>query len=232
MTAGRRGAFSASAALLLLLVSTVPSGSAPQVVATDGMATIYLLGDFNRDFDLAYDVTLDPAPDNRSWSLIDVMLVAETIPGDSVEVGVFHGGAIPGAFTSTVIAGTNAFVDQGACANPCRIELRGEATTIVALTGGREAARWARSTFHFTRPSVQLNGEVDAPGDRLAARMHLVHARLAGAALASPTCAFTTRGIEARSSAADALSFSGTHDAQARVAYFALADGREQTICR
>ena len=39
-------------------------------VSTDGEATVYLNTDFGQDFDLAYDVTFEPAPENKSWSTV------------------------------------------------------------------------------------------------------------------------------------------------------------------
>jgi hypothetical protein len=62
----------------------------PTGISTDGEGTVYLNDDFSGDFDLQYAATMAPAPSNRSWSLVGVMLKARTAPS-WIEIGLVAG---------------------------------------------------------------------------------------------------------------------------------------------
>lgn len=224
-----------AARILIVFIATlliVPPAllAAVHAYSSDGEATVYLSGDFSQPFDLSYAATMDAAPRNRSWSYVGILLLGNPLPSDSVEVGLFRLAASrgrPSLFTSITTKGSSSgFRDEGTCAANCVLELRGDRTIIEALANGRVITRWKRTEFHMDKPYIQLNGEVARTADTISAHLRPLNTTLGSHSLKSPTCAFTTQGIDARQSPDHALTFEGTFRPASRVAYISLADGK------
>jgi hypothetical protein len=206
-------------------------------VSTDGEATVYLNTDFGQDFDLAYDVTFEPAPENKSWSTVSILLVGAKFPSASVSVGLSRGypnATTLSAFTTSAHPNERqtyrAFPVQ--CMVRCRLELRAQRGDLYALVDGRELASWPRWGYPMANPAVQVNGEVGEVGDRLSASLVSARRRLAGVPTPAPTCAFTTQGIEPRAlGTPGSIAFAGSRRPDARVTYIALADGSASDSC-
>lgn len=198
--------------------------------SSDGEATVYISGDFSQPFDLSYSATIDETPRNRSWSYVGILLLGDPLPSDSVEVGLFRVAGSrgrPSLFTSITSKGSSSgFKDEGQCAPKCVIGLRGDRTNIEALANGRVMRRWRRTGFHMAKSYIQLNGEVASEADRISAQLRPLKTILGGHSLISPTCAFTTQGIEVRQSRDRTLTFEGSFRPASKVAYFSLVDGK------
>lgn len=222
----QRAAFAIAAALVLAFEA--PQAQAAAAVAADGEATVYVRGDFSGNFDLEYRTALEPAPRNRSWSSIGIMLLGEVNPGPSVYVGLANeagGGRAAGAFTSAALSsGKNVYHSLDAdCAGGCLLALHGTPETIEARVNGRVYERWRRASFPLKHPYVQLDAEVNAEGDSIAATLTPVRTTAEYRQLAPPGCAFTTRGILVHGGRT--LSFSGTYRSGAPVSYILLTKG-------
>ncbi|MGH7727646.1 MAG: hypothetical protein ACREM2_02475 [Vulcanimicrobiaceae bacterium] len=187
-------------------------------VSSDGEATIYLLDDFSGTFDLAYRVRFEPAPSNRSWSTVSILLLPLCRPGSSLSVGLSRGypnSATLLAFTTTSSPGARStyrpFPVQ--CPATCDLELRGDSYVVAAIVAGRRIARWPRARFPMRNPYVQINGEVGSIGDRIVARLSPLKTTLRGKPVPLPSCAFTTQGIEPRVIGDRVLVIAGTRAA-------------------
>jgi hypothetical protein len=207
----------------------------PTGASTDGEGTVYLTNDFAGDFDLLYDATLAPAPSNHSWSLVGVMLKAQTTPA-WMEIGLSRGDPDAATLTAFTAASTSTGKRswnpvKAECAPSCEIELRGDKTTVDGFVNGRQVEEWSRVAFQMVKPYVQLNAEVNAVGDIISARLTLRHGTVSGAPLQPPTCAFTTQGVEAKLLSPTVLTFSGQLRTDARVTYVSLVDGTSEDHC-
>lgn len=213
------------AALLAPASLLTPSANAaPKAFTTDAEATVYVAGDFRRDFDLLYDARMQRMPANTSWSVVNVTLLGGPPPSDAVAIGLFPAAQEIHVFTSATRGSRTAFRDTGiSCPHSCRIGLRGTAAALLASVNGRVIASWPRFALRAPSPAVQLNAEVSAVGDPLDATLTPVRLTAGGRALARPSCAFTTRGVEVRSSSVGSLHYSGTYREDARTAYLTLA---------
>jgi hypothetical protein len=200
---------------LILLTLTM---GAVTPVSTDGEATVYLKGDFTGAFDLTYRAALVPSPQNKSWTVLGIMLLGTKNPGPGVEIGLSNGDP-----SETIITAFTSFTDANgknvwktvptSCNAGCVIELKGDAEKLEAIVAGKSIGSWARASLPLSEPYVQLNAEVDKSGDTIKASLVRIRTTAAGVDLPSPTCAFTTRGIEP--SGDRMLTFSGVHnDAQ------------------
>jgi hypothetical protein len=175
--------------------------AAVKSVSPDGEATVYLSGTFSNDFDIAYRAVLQPRSDNKSWSTLSILLVGSRIPGPGASVGVVS--LPPGhrpvrAFTYVAYPSAKGQYESlsATCAAGCVIELRGDARNIRAYVDGKIVGSWSRSDLYLQHPSIQLNAEVHGSGDHIYASLIPVQTKIAERTLRSPTCAFTTRGIE------------------------------------
>jgi hypothetical protein len=218
--------------LVVAAILVVPANiqAALHAYSSDGEATVYISGDFSQPFDLSYAATIDETPRNRSWSYVGILLLGDPLPSDSVEVGLFRVAGSrgrPSLFTSITMRGSSSgFKDEGLCAPNCVIELRGDRTNIEALANRRVIHRRKRTEFHMAKSYIQLNGEVALAADKISARLRPLKTTLDSHSLRSPTCAFTTQGIEVRQSGDHALTFEGTFRPASKVAYYSLADGK------
>jgi hypothetical protein len=215
---------------LFLMVALI---AAVQPVATDGEATVYLMGDFTGAFDVAYTAKLQPAPQNNSWSTLGIMLIGLVNPRTSIEIGVaYRSGTSPiEAFTSVHdLTGEGAYKTVDAsCADGCTIELLGDAADITALINGAIVGNWPRASLPMNSPYIQLNGEVHGPGDTISASLLATKTTAAGSGLSSPTCGFTTRGIVPKDSKGTLL-LSGATNEEAE-SYLNLRTGAVVTRC-
>ena len=212
-----------------MLGQPAPSPAAVKAVSTDGEATVYLTSDFSREFYLGYTVTLRPAPTNKSWSTVSILLLGSAAPSGSVAVGISRGS--PDAATLAGFTMSNALgkppilrtftVDCGA---KCLLEMSGDATTIAASVGGRRVGVWARQSLSIVSPTVQINAEVAEVGDRISARAAPVRS-VSGGHIQRPACAFTTQGVEPKLSGDGTIEFEGSRRQNARVTYLSLATG-------
>lgn len=221
--------------LALAMSMLLPSNAKVKPVSTDGEATVYLNGDFLREFELSYDITFHPARHNRSLSFIDVILLGGIPPSGSITVGLMLGAPNPSAlsaFVTTNRRGEKQKFEQFplTCRSHCRLELKGNTTEFSASIQGRRIRTWSRSDVLMRKPYVQLNGEVSGPGDSIFALVAPIRMTAGGHSL-RPTCAFTTRGIEARSTSSHAFEFVGTSRSDARVTYVSLRTGNAQEKC-
>jgi hypothetical protein len=207
-----------------------------RTVSTDGEATVYLMGDYSGDFDLAYNVVFDPASSNHSWSTVTLMLLGPLQPSAWISVGLSRGypkpASLQGFTASSRLGKPETYKNSSVrCSLACGIELRADKTTIYALVNGRTIEAWSRKVLTIIKPYVQLNGEVHAIGDRISARFYLVRAVADKKRLLSPTCAFTTQGVEARAIAPAGIVFRGARRPDARVTYVSLKDGSTGASC-
>lgn len=220
---------------LCLLLSALQGVGKLQSVSTDGEATVYFRNDFSGTFDLVYNVTLKPAPSNRAWTGVSVLLLGEAWPGSSVSVGMSRGYPKPGNLasftTSAAPRAQSKYTTFPVHCQTCLIELRGDDKNIYASIDGHGIAMWSRKTFPITKPYVQMNAEVTTVGDELSATFQRVRAEVNGKALPAPRCAFTTQGIEAGPLRGGTITFSGTRRVDARVTYVSLQDGSTGDEC-
>lgn len=221
--------------LLLLLLAAAAciaatSRHAPKAVSTDGEATIYLLGDFRRGFNVAYNAVLPQERTNHGTTFVDVMLLGPRNPGGSVALGLTR--SPPNQSLQAFVATTTA---HGAdhygsfpvvCLPACSLILRGDRYGLYAFAltadGIRKLGSWARADLAIVRPYVQLNAEVATPGDRIGAT--LIPMRLVADShdLAPPKCAFTTRGVMPRRDPGGMLHFTGAFRPEATAAFVDL----------
>ncbi len=222
--------------VLISFVVLTPSTSAAAVTSasTDGEATVYITGDFSRDFDVAYNAVLREAPRNKGWSGVSLLLVGTVIPGPGVSIGLSTGDPSEHeiyAFTSVVDAhGHESYNNTPAtCGAGCRIELRGTATSIDAVLNNRVISRWSRASMPLVNPSIQINAEVAKAGDTIHAVLTPVALTIGTRTLKSPTCAFTTQGVEPNG--VGALTFSGAFRPGAQAAFVSLKTGHRGDKC-
>jgi hypothetical protein len=232
--------------LLLILVLVIGSMASPlpsravKAVSSDGEATVYLKGDFSGGFDVAYNAVLSSQPENRSSTYVDIMLIGRENPGPAIEVGLTH--TMPG--TSAVRVFTSATRKHGssalgtfaaACLPACELVLRGDRESVHAVFIDRdgivEAGTWRRSDFRLIRPYVQLNGEVTGRGDQISATLAPVRVVAASRDIASPTCGFTTRGVEPLRESNGVLSLSGAYRPDAPTSFVDLRYGKLVRRC-
>jgi len=198
----------------------------------DGEATVYVDGAFGKPFVLSFDAALRRQRRNRSWSTVDVLLLGGPPPSDSISIGLYPTKNTVRAFLSVNRGADFKFHDSGVvCRDAYRLTLRGSENTILALGNGREIRRWQRSEFKMRHPSVQLNGEVDAPGDLIDARLHPVELQVAGVALTEPSCSFTTRGINVRRTNDGTLRFRGEYKVKDSSEFVSLSNGHATETC-
>ncbi len=235
-----RSLFARACGIALAIVAFSVAGLANATVHTvssDGEATVYLdYVDFSHDFDLAYDAALAPTSPNHSWTVLGIALLGHTFPSASTVVGLMRrevAGGTAAVFVSTSQPRKpNTFrVVAPTCPLRCRIELRGTPSTIQARLNGRVIASWLRRDFPMRSPYIQLNAEVDRRGDSIRGSLARAYQRSDGKVVPAATCAFTTRGVEARRAGQDELLFSGTHRDGARVTYVSLVSGKAGDTC-
>lgn len=183
----------------------------PTGISTDGEGTVYLNDDFSGDFDLQYAAEMAPAPSNRSWSLVGVMLKARTAPS-WIEIGLSRGDPDAATLSAFTAASTSAGKKswnpvQAECAPACEIELKGDRTALYAFVNGRKIEEISRLSLPIVNAYVQLNAQVNAVGDIISARLALRRGTVSGAPLDPPTCAFTTQGVEAKLLSPTVLTF-------------------------
>jgi len=138
-------------------------------VARYYQGTVYRTDDFSGDFDLQYDATMAPAPSNRSWSLVGVMLKARTAPS-WIEIGLSRGDPDAATLSGFTAASTSAGKKswnpvQAECAPACEIELKGDRTALYAFVNGRKIEEFSRLSLPIVKAYVQLNAQVNAVGD-------------------------------------------------------------------
>jgi len=218
---------------IAVMLTAHVSAAAVKPASTDGEATVYVAGKFSADFDVAYRAVLKPAPHNKSWSTLSILLIGRQIPGPGASVGLVSG-ASPArmlhAFTDVVYPHLkDDYRSYGAnCTLGCVIELRGDAARIYADVDGKEIASWSRSDLYLQRPYIQLNAEAHGAGDSLDASLTPVRTIAAGRSLSLPKCAFTTRGIEP--SGLGVLTFHGV-SRDAAGAFVNLSNGSHGDKC-
>ena len=220
-------------------VAAAPSGHVPKAVSTDGEATIYVMGDFARGFNIAYNAVLPQLNLNRSASFLGITLLGRRTPGGSIALGLTRGE--PSQSLAVFVATTTA---RGArhyeaipsvCLPACTLVLRGDRYGIYAFVvtadGIRKLGAWARADFVMTRPYVQLNGEVAEPQDRIDATLIPLRVVVDSHDLPAPGCAFTTRGIAPGRDPSGRLRFTGTYRPDGAPAFIDLKSGKAVEHC-
>jgi hypothetical protein len=224
-----------AAYIIASLVAFAPSSHtarASLTLATHGEATVYVAGNFSRDFDVSYAFAIDTRRKNRSFTTIGVMMIGATDPGPSAEVGLANG--YPSAkSTSGFVSGSHAHGTKSSdvwglpCGATCTVELRGNSDHVSAFLDGRLAGTWSRPDLSIESPYIQINAEVYKEGDAISAFIVTKKATAGGRALQAPICEFTTGGIEARSTSPTSMTFSGVYRSGARSTYAWLKSGAE-----
>jgi hypothetical protein len=224
-----------AAYIIASLVVFAPASRAARAsltLTTHGEATVYVAGNFTRDFDVSYVLAVDTRRNNRSFTTIGVMMIGATDPGPSAEVGLANG--YPSAKgTSGFVLGshghgtTSSAVWGLPCGATCTIELRGNSDHVSAYLDGRLAGTWSRSDLSIESPYIQINAEVYKEGDAISASVVTKKATAGGRALQAPICEFTTGGIEARSKSPTSIRFAGVYRSGARSTYAWLKSGTE-----
>jgi hypothetical protein len=232
--------------LLLLVLASVACIAAAnpsrkvKAVSTDGEATIYVMGNFSRGFNVAYNATLRTAPGNRANTFIGIMLIGRQNPGPGIELGLTRGAGNAHDLRVFISVnprhGENIYTSfPAACVPACELILRGDRYGLYAFVltedGIRKAGTWSRADFGFVRPYVQLNGEVTRPGDGIVGALMPMRAVVDSKSLPAPTCAFTTRGIEPRRDPGGTLTFSGTFANAAPASFIDLRNGSTVNRC-
>jgi len=202
----------------------------------DGEATVYDLGDFSGDFDLAYAVSFEPAPANQSWTVVTILLLSRTQSSSAVSVGLARGypdaTTLSGFTTSNRSRETSKYQSYPVRCNVCMVELRGDKATLTALLDGHKVGTWPRRVFSAVKPYVQLNGEVHEMGDTISARLVPVRTLLGRKVFPRPACALSTQGVEARAIGEQgAIEFSGARRDGARATYYSLSSGKTGHDC-
>ena len=221
-------------AVLCLALGRTQSSAAVKAVSTDGEATVYVTGDLSRNFNVSYQAALHPSPGNRSWTTVGVMLLGRANPGPSLEVGLARGpsNALTG-FTSTQgvkpRATFKAFVVR--CTPGCVLTVRADENAYYASIEGAQVGEWPRKQFDFIKPYIQLNAEVIKPGDSISAVFLPIRLVSNSEPMQSPSCAFTTRGIEPSLLPNGALQFVGTYRRDAPPAFVSLGTRHHGDRC-
>ncbi len=217
-------------AALVFCVAVVAFGAfradaAPKAFSTDAEATVYLNGDFRKDFFLEYVTEFWGDSHNTGWSTLAISFLGGPPPSDEVTIGVYgvvHSGRV---FTVVSRDGRRTFRDTGiACVLACRLRLRGDRNGLFAYVDDIELGSWPRFWLRSPAPAVQLNAEVNTPGDRFTGSLDPERTTLGGRKLGVPTCGFTSRGIDVSETDWGTLSFAGTYEAGARTTYLRLPD--------
>jgi hypothetical protein len=224
-------------AAAISIACAAPAKAKVHAVSTDGEATVYVVNDFNRNFDLLYRVDFPQSRGNRGWTAVSVLLLGRTAASASIGAGfsrtpVKNGSRLE-AFTDADAAGQAAVYRSVpvACAPTCTLELRGDARTVSAFVNHREIGSWLRSRMGMSKPYVQINAEVSEIGDRIVAGFTPMRTEVRGRRIPPPTCAFTTQGVRAWRTAGAALKFFGRRDPSADAAYISLIDGSSGDRC-
>lgn len=212
---------------------------APKAVSTDGEATVYVVGDFTRGFNIAYNAVLPPLQSNRSTTYVGMMLLGRRNPSGSIAFGLTRGAPAQSLqifVTTTTPHGANHYQSfPVVCLPACGLVLRGDRYGLYgyALTaaGIRKLGAWARADFEMSRPYVQLNGEVAAQRDRLVATLIPLRVVVDSHDLAAPRCAFTTRGIVPARDPSGEIAFSGSYRPEAPASFIDLKNGNAVERC-
>jgi hypothetical protein len=221
-------------------VTGATSGHTVKAVSSDGEATVYLIGNFSRGFNVAYNAVLAQVRTNRATTFVGIMLLGRRRPGGSIAIGLSRNAATAQsleAFVSSTTAqdATHYQSFPVVCLPACGFILRGDRYGIYAFAvtsdGIRKIGAWARADFEFVRPYVQLNGEVTALGDRIAATLIPMRVVADSRDLPAPRCAFTTRGIEPRRNGGAMLEFTGTYRPGAAASFIDLGTGKRVDRC-
>jgi hypothetical protein len=207
----------------LVALAALRADAAPKALSTDGEATVYLSGDFRRDFLMEYNVQFATAYDNKGSSTFAITFLGGPPPSDAVTVGVYGVARSGRVFTSVTRDGRSTFrPTRHVCAPACRLSLRGDVNGLSAFIDDVWLQSWPRFSIGAPAPAFQLNGEVSTPGDRVIIVVSPARTRAAGKKLGMPTCGFTTRGISVREEASGALSFAGIYTESAPASYVKL----------
>jgi hypothetical protein len=230
--------------LLLVAIAACAIAATPRDVAkpvsTDGEATIYVIGNFTRGFNVAYDAVLRQERKNRSTTFLSVMLLGRRNPSGSIAIGLTR--AAPAAESSelfvatTTPGGANHYETFPAlCLPACGLILRGDRYGLYAFAttagGIQKLGSWARADFQLVKPYLQLNAEVAMPGDRIVATLAPLRVVVDSADLSQPRCAFTTRGIMPRRNPGGTLEFTGTYRSDAIASFVDLENGKLAARC-
>ena len=198
--------------------------------ATHGEATVYIAGNFTRDFDVSYVILLAGPSNNKSFTTIGMMLIGATDPGPTAEVGLAQdypaANDVSGFAIGSRDHGTTSSAIWGiSCGSTCTVELRGTSDHVYGYVGGRLAAAWSRTDLSIKGPYIQINAEVYQKGDAISASVVKKKAISADRALQVPICEFTTGGIEARASSPIVITFEGVYRSGARSTFAWLKSG-------
>jgi len=188
----------AAVVFCLALVASAAFGAdtAPTPLSTDAQATVYLNGDFRKDFYLEYATQFWGYYRNRGWSTLTISFLGGPPPSDEVTIGLFGVARSAHVFTALSRDGKRTFRDRGVvCAPVCRLSLRGNRNGLSAYVDDIWLASWPRFWLRSPAPAVQLTAEVSTPGDRFVGSLDPERTTLGGRKLGIPTCGFTARGI-------------------------------------
>ena len=104
-------------AVVAALLTESGAYAAPKAFSTDGEATVYVNGDFRKEFTLVYEAQLSPIATNGGWSVLAVSILGGPPPSDAVTIGIYPTPKGVRVFTS-VLAGRRIFsVTLGLSAN-------------------------------------------------------------------------------------------------------------------
>ena len=141
--------------IIASLIAFAPSSHgarASLTSATHGEATVYIAGNFTRDFDVSYVILLAGPSNNKSFTTIGMMLIGATDPGPTAEVGLAQdypaANDVSGFAIGSRDHGTTSSAIWGiSCGSTYTVELRGTSDHVYGYVGGRLAAAWSRTTF-------------------------------------------------------------------------------------
>ena len=200
--------------------------AAPKASSAEAEATVYLSGDFRRDFSVEYNIEFWADYRNKGWSTLAITFVGGPLPSDEVTVGLHAVTRSGHVFTAVTRDGRRTIREtRYVCVKVCRLSLRGDLNGISAYMDDYAWLQsWPRFSLRAPAPAFQVNVAVSTPGDRVTISLNPAVNTAGGRTLGMPTCAFTTRGIDVSETDLGDLSFGGANDAGARTSYFRLPD--------
>lgn len=207
----------------LVALAGFHADAAPAALSTSGEATVYLRGDFRRDFTVEYNVQFWAEYTNTGRSTFAITLVGGPPPSDEVTIGVFAAARSGRVFTAVTRDRRRKFrATRNVCSPACRLSLRGDVNGISAFMDDTWLQSWPRFSLRAPAPAFQLNAEVSTPGDRVTILLDPLRTTAGGRRLEVPTCGKATRGMQVDEQPSGQLSIVGVNTEAARPSYIEL----------
>jgi hypothetical protein len=217
-----------AAAVVVAALVTFPrfrADAAPMASSAAAGATVYVSGDFRRDFSVEYNIEFWADYRNKGSSTLAITFLGGPPPSDEVAVGLHAITRSGRVFTAVTRDGRPTIREtRFVCVKFCRLSLRGDVNGISAYMDDVWLQSWPRFSLRAPAPAFQLSVAVSTPGDRVTTSLDPSRNTAGGRTLGMPTCASTTRGIDVSETDLGDLSVAGAYDEGGRTSYFRLPD--------